>query len=85
MTLDRARMSLRTVFVAGMAYVALSRCRSLACVQLDDYNTQARIYLDRAHLARAAAACSPSCCMSRRHTGAGAVPLRPARLHHMPC
>lgn len=43
MTLDRARMSLRGVFTTGMAYVALSRCRSLAGVQLDDYNTQARL------------------------------------------
>ena len=42
MTLDCARMSLRAVFTPGMAYVALSRCRSLEGIQLDDYSRTVR-------------------------------------------
>ena len=37
MTLDYARVSLRGVFAPGQAYVALSRARSLAGLQVTDY------------------------------------------------
>lgn len=43
MTLDCARMSLRAAFTPGMAYVALSRCRSLDGIQLDDYSPAVRV------------------------------------------
>ena len=43
MTLECARMSLRAAFTPGMAYVALSRCRSLDGIQLDDYSPAVRV------------------------------------------
>ena len=43
MTLECARMSLRAAFTSGMAYVALSRCRSLDGIQVDDNSPAVRV------------------------------------------
>lgn len=49
-TLQTVRISMRRIFEAGQAYVALSRCRTLAGVYLEDFDPS-KIFADRAVVA----------------------------------